>query len=694
MQFELQEVIGNGSSSPDADDAAAREEDVIQIYTFGRVLAYQTRCKGCVCPFGACFVFLGVFGLAFALAISGITDPENDIAGDVNPNVDGFAPRGRGISNRGNTLHLLTDENYLAKLCQEKDICLSHIPPEAPVPVSPASSGGKPAPMGDHDHDHDHCLDNGNDCCANRNAGEPATCALGYAPSRQPTSYDNCPNYECVETCADLQLPCSELQAAVQTISSFVCAVQLYQIPALLNATHERAGASRCELLEDEAIHAVIHGAISAAPVQKADVQQALIGFLQALPLIGQPRLRNATLGDFCPGACGYFLGAPRYTVCALAQEVLSTMNTYIDNIGMTGLLTIDCRTSADQIMTALGEKSLLGLGPRYLDLLPQKLGATINRYYALAASMSYKGRVLTTLSLSEVCGSTCGSCRRRVEQKPATIGSHLNRTRRRAAEVACPHATNRRPCGDHGLETPVIFESRDGGNLLTPAGIREMCAWALRAAKHVEELCQNSEQGQCCMPPSVLRVLGTTDASDANDVSDASLFCQNVIEPGKVSDADISERLSGLSCPDLHGLVGDDCSVVGGVVSSRWAKYHICLDNTGQDNNKQLKEELMGLWFDVALPAYTECSWGVDSIGRDIDCPVEATIVGMFKGARLHCVRCQLSCRVFHAITPPENSRLRARPQTISKAISTITTSTRILVSYVCSALSACSLS
>ena len=53
--------------------------------------------------------------------------------------------------------------------------------------------------------DVDVCQDNGNDCCANENSGEPASCADGFSPSAQPTSYDDCPNYECVPdaTCVE-----------------------------------------------------------------------------------------------------------------------------------------------------------------------------------------------------------------------------------------------------------------------------------------------------------------------------------------------------------------------------------------------------------------------------------------------------------------------------------------------------------
>ena len=41
------------------------------------------------------------------------------------------------------------------------------------------------------------CRDSGGDCCANEASDDPATCADGYTPSKQPQSYDNCPNYAC-----------------------------------------------------------------------------------------------------------------------------------------------------------------------------------------------------------------------------------------------------------------------------------------------------------------------------------------------------------------------------------------------------------------------------------------------------------------------------------------------------------------
>jgi hypothetical protein len=43
----------------------------------------------------------------------------------------------------------------------------------------------------------DKCTDRANDCCANADAGEPATCSDGFVASTQPTSFDNCPNYAC-----------------------------------------------------------------------------------------------------------------------------------------------------------------------------------------------------------------------------------------------------------------------------------------------------------------------------------------------------------------------------------------------------------------------------------------------------------------------------------------------------------------
>ena len=41
------------------------------------------------------------------------------------------------------------------------------------------------------------CLDSGNDCCASF-PSEPAQCSNGYYPSTQPTSFSNCPNYQCL----------------------------------------------------------------------------------------------------------------------------------------------------------------------------------------------------------------------------------------------------------------------------------------------------------------------------------------------------------------------------------------------------------------------------------------------------------------------------------------------------------------
>ena len=44
------------------------------------------------------------------------------------------------------------------------------------------------------------CRDSGNDCCANLVVYEWATCAEGYHPSHQPLSWNECPNYTCLKT--------------------------------------------------------------------------------------------------------------------------------------------------------------------------------------------------------------------------------------------------------------------------------------------------------------------------------------------------------------------------------------------------------------------------------------------------------------------------------------------------------------
>ena len=61
-----------------------------------------------------------------------------------------------------------------------------------------ADSGSTDSTGGDNaDGDASKCRDNGNDCCANQAAGEPAQCYDGWLPSNQPQSYDGCPNYTC-----------------------------------------------------------------------------------------------------------------------------------------------------------------------------------------------------------------------------------------------------------------------------------------------------------------------------------------------------------------------------------------------------------------------------------------------------------------------------------------------------------------
>lgn len=78
-------------------------------------------------PVGAC----GVLGLCMLALLSvaawGVTS--NDIARDVNPNVDGIEPRGTEIGRRDNTLKLLLfDDQGAEELHQRSGVCLGHTP--------------------------------------------------------------------------------------------------------------------------------------------------------------------------------------------------------------------------------------------------------------------------------------------------------------------------------------------------------------------------------------------------------------------------------------------------------------------------------------------------------------------------------------------------------------------------------------
>jgi len=83
-------------------------------------------------------------------------------------------------------------------------------PPPFPPPVRPSPAPPPFPPPFAPGCGLDQCTDWNADCCANVNSGEPAACALGFVPSRQPESWEcgegDFPsnNYIC---CPDLPLP-------------------------------------------------------------------------------------------------------------------------------------------------------------------------------------------------------------------------------------------------------------------------------------------------------------------------------------------------------------------------------------------------------------------------------------------------------------------------------------------------------
>jgi hypothetical protein len=78
-------------SGPGSGNDSPGRLEIPEVARIGRVLAFQTNCNGCVCPLGACSIFLVGFGIAISLAAWGVTNPDNDIEHDVNPNTDGEA---------------------------------------------------------------------------------------------------------------------------------------------------------------------------------------------------------------------------------------------------------------------------------------------------------------------------------------------------------------------------------------------------------------------------------------------------------------------------------------------------------------------------------------------------------------------------------------------------------------------------
>ena len=73
---------------------------------YGNLLAMTRPVGKCAAfPVGACGVLVGCLLVSVGLAAYGVT--ANNIARDVNPNVDGIEPRGTEVGNRDNTLKLL-----------------------------------------------------------------------------------------------------------------------------------------------------------------------------------------------------------------------------------------------------------------------------------------------------------------------------------------------------------------------------------------------------------------------------------------------------------------------------------------------------------------------------------------------------------------------------------------------------------
>ena len=125
-------VVGGDPNTPAAPSIALvdSEGSSLRPNCCGRLLATTRPIGKCAAfPVGACAVLTACLLTSIGLAVHGVVS--NDIARDVNPNVDGIEPRGTEVGNRDNTLKLLLfkqggDANR--DMFRQTGVCLGHAP--------------------------------------------------------------------------------------------------------------------------------------------------------------------------------------------------------------------------------------------------------------------------------------------------------------------------------------------------------------------------------------------------------------------------------------------------------------------------------------------------------------------------------------------------------------------------------------
>jgi hypothetical protein len=163
--------------------------------------------------------------------------------------------------------------------------------------------------------------------------------------------------------------------------------------------------------------------------------------------------------------------------------------------------------------------------------------------------------------------------------------------------------------CSPCEASATVVFEARDEHNLLTPAGVRAMCQWTLQAEALLSDICQQLPSGGCCKSPSIPEILAKL--ADKSDCSHLSL-----------NDAELNRALSQLKTDSsVSDLLSSDFSSAlthkAAEATSRYAKMSMCMRKT---DDAVRKKHLRKMYFDVALPAYTDDQNPVAPMMRDPD--------------------------------------------------------------------------
>ena len=161
--------------------------------------------------------------------------------------------------------------------------------------------------------------------------------------------------------------------------------------------------------------------------------------------------------------------------------------------------------------------------------------------------------------------------------------------------------------CSDCEASATVVFEARDEHNLLTPAGVRAMCQWTLQAEALLSDICQQVPSGGCCKSRSIPEILAKlADKSDCSQLNDAEL---NRALSQLKTDSTVSDLLSSDFSSALTHKAAE--------ATSRYAKMSMCMRKT---DDAVRKKHLRKMYFDVALPAYTDDENPVAPMMRDPD--------------------------------------------------------------------------